>query len=185
MILYKILNVNQNATDSEIQSAYRNLVKIHHPDMKGGDHEKFIEIQSAYQTLIDPLKRSNYDKNGKFHDVSFEEKFQSFTKDVIQKVINRSDVVKKNLIILVVDEINIQRAALKNKVNIRKHRIKQLKEVEKRLIHNKFSDSILINSIKSCIKHEESILNVLLFDINFLNSCQEIVQGYDYNFSKL
>jgi curved DNA-binding protein len=57
---YSILGVAKNATADEIKRAYRKLASQHHPD-KGGDTKKFQEIQTAYDTLSDPNKRSQYD----------------------------------------------------------------------------------------------------------------------------
>ena len=57
---YKILGIDKNATDDQIKQAYRKLAKQHHPD-KGGNKEVFQSIQSAYDTLSDPAKRSQYD----------------------------------------------------------------------------------------------------------------------------
>jgi curved DNA-binding protein len=60
MDYYKILGVDQNASQDEIKKSYRKLASIHHPD-KGGDTKKFQEIQTAYDTLSDPQKRAEYD----------------------------------------------------------------------------------------------------------------------------
>ena len=57
---YAKLEVAKSATQDEIKRAYRGLASKHHPD-KGGDTAKFQEIQSAYETLSDPIKRSQYD----------------------------------------------------------------------------------------------------------------------------
>ncbi len=57
---YATLGVAKNATSDEIKKAYRKLASQHHPD-KGGDTNKFQEIQTAYDTLSDPQKRSMYD----------------------------------------------------------------------------------------------------------------------------
>lgn len=57
---YTTLGVAKNATPDEIKKAYRKLASQHHPD-KGGDTHKFQEIQTAYDTLIDPDKRQQYD----------------------------------------------------------------------------------------------------------------------------
>jgi len=63
MDLYEILGVPKIANKVEIKKAYRELVKIHHPD-KGGDEEVFKNISKAYETLSDDKKRSNYDRFG-------------------------------------------------------------------------------------------------------------------------
>lgn len=59
---YDILGISKSATDEEIKTAYRKLAKTHHPD-KGGDKNKFQEIQTAYETLSDSNKRNNYNNS--------------------------------------------------------------------------------------------------------------------------
>ena len=60
--LYEELGLKKNATRSEIKSAYRSLVKQHHPDA-GGKEERFIAIQNAWETLNDPIKKEQYDRS--------------------------------------------------------------------------------------------------------------------------
>ena len=60
MKYYEILNVSKEATQPDIKKAYRDLVKLHHPD-KGGSESKFKEISEAYETLGDPEKKQQYD----------------------------------------------------------------------------------------------------------------------------
>ncbi len=60
---YDILGVSKNAPVEEIKRAYRKLALEHHPD-RGGDQEKFKEINEAYQVLSDPQKRAQFDQFG-------------------------------------------------------------------------------------------------------------------------
>lgn len=60
---YKILGISKNASPDEIKRAYRRLAQQYHPD-KGGDPEKFKEVNEAYQVLSDPQKRAQYDQFG-------------------------------------------------------------------------------------------------------------------------
>jgi curved DNA-binding protein CbpA len=50
------LGLHIDATPTEIRSAYRQLVKLHHPDMHQGhqDSQQFLLIQEAYEVLSDP-----------------------------------------------------------------------------------------------------------------------------------
>jgi len=57
---YETLGVPKGASEEEIKKAYRRLASAHHPD-KGGDTGKFQEIQSAYETLSDPVRRQQHD----------------------------------------------------------------------------------------------------------------------------
>jgi len=62
--LYELLNVPKDATQNEIKKAYRKIAMKAHPD-KGGDVEKFKEINEAYEILSNEEKRATYDKYGK------------------------------------------------------------------------------------------------------------------------
>lgn len=60
---YALLGVDKSASADEIKRAFRKKAHEHHPD-KGGDAEKFKELNEAYQTLSDPQKRKHYDTFG-------------------------------------------------------------------------------------------------------------------------
>jgi len=65
--LYDTLGVPKNASADEIKKAYRRLARKHHPDANAGDaaaEAKFKEVQTAYDVLSDPEKRTSYDTFG-------------------------------------------------------------------------------------------------------------------------
>ncbi|KAK9713965.1 hypothetical protein RND81_06G061900 [Saponaria officinalis] len=67
---YRILEVDYDATDESIRSNYIRLALKWHPDKKkdeDGATSKFQEINEAYQVLIDPIKRQEYDEKGMMH----------------------------------------------------------------------------------------------------------------------
>lgn len=68
---YVLLGLSRNPppTDAEIRSAYRNLTLSFHPDkqpphLRHAAETQFRNIQEAYETLIDPNKRTVYDIAG-------------------------------------------------------------------------------------------------------------------------
>lgn len=64
--LYKILGVDKNASERDIQKAFHKLSLKYHPDKnKSKDAQaKFSEINNAYEILSDEEKRKNYDMYG-------------------------------------------------------------------------------------------------------------------------
>jgi len=60
---YEVLGVPNSASEIDIKKAFRTLAMKHHPD-KGGDSETFKKISEAYNVLIDPVKKQEYDGFG-------------------------------------------------------------------------------------------------------------------------
>jgi len=64
---YEILEVRRESTGEEIKKSYRKLAIKFHPDKNPGDHEaeeRFKELGSAYEVLMDEQKRAAYDRYG-------------------------------------------------------------------------------------------------------------------------
>ena len=64
---YSVLGVPKNASQAEIQKAYRELARKHHPDMNPDDKtakKKFQKVQAAFDVLNNPEKREMYDRYG-------------------------------------------------------------------------------------------------------------------------
>ena len=68
---YKILGVPRNASQADIQKAYRDKARLYHPDLHPDDKDakrKFQELQGALDVLNDPGKREMYDRYGSSFD---------------------------------------------------------------------------------------------------------------------
>lgn len=61
---YKILGIEKSASKDEIKKAYHKLAHQYHPDKKGGNEQKFKEVNEAYQILSNDEKRKQYDQFG-------------------------------------------------------------------------------------------------------------------------
>ena len=65
--LYEVLEVDRQASPSELKKAYYRLAKKYHPDHNPGDkdaEEKFKEASNAYSVLSDEDQRQRYDRFG-------------------------------------------------------------------------------------------------------------------------
>jgi curved DNA-binding protein len=64
---YKTLGVSREASQADIQKAYRDLARKHHPDMNPDNpkaKKKFQEVQAAFDVLNNPEKKELYDRYG-------------------------------------------------------------------------------------------------------------------------
>lgn len=59
---YDRLGLSPDATLDEIRSAYRRLSLQYHPDANHGSPERFLHLKEAYETLSDPDRREEYDR---------------------------------------------------------------------------------------------------------------------------
>lgn len=60
---YAVLGIPKTASADDIKKAFRRLAHEHHPD-KGGNADKFKDVNEAYQVLGDEKKRKMYDQFG-------------------------------------------------------------------------------------------------------------------------
>lgn len=97
---YEVLGITKNASLEEITKAYRKASLKTHPDRQGGSSEKFIEVQSAYDTLSDPVKRKKYDQalESPIQDENLIRKFYySSLEDVYEQIPELIKVYEKKL----------------------------------------------------------------------------------------
>ena len=55
----KVLHLSWPCTVTDVQEAYRKLVKKAHPD-GGGSHAKFLELQAAYEQALRLIKNLSH-----------------------------------------------------------------------------------------------------------------------------
>nr|VVW87914.1 unnamed protein product [Nymphaea colorata] len=64
---YKVLGIQQDATEEQIKEGFKRRSKKYHPDRNKTDpkaKEKFEKIVNAYELLKDPERRRMYDLTG-------------------------------------------------------------------------------------------------------------------------
>lgn len=63
---YEILNLPEGASKAQIKKSYRKLVKLYHPDVTDDPnaHEKYLEINQAYEALLDPQPKHKPSSSG-------------------------------------------------------------------------------------------------------------------------
>jgi molecular chaperone DnaJ len=67
MDFYAILGLSPDASPADIKRAYRRLARRYHPGINPGDRAAdamFRQVSEAYETLVDPERRQQYDALG-------------------------------------------------------------------------------------------------------------------------
>ena len=134
--LYEELGLKKNATKSEIKSSYRSLVKQHHPDA-GGEKERFLAIQNAWETLNDPIKKEQYDRNSFSSNSSFNSLDDNWEEKVNSKKYNSS--IKDKEVEIWIKEIYIPINRLISQI------IKPLNNEIKELSADPYDDQLMEN----------------------------------------
>ena len=68
MDFYSVLGLSTDASLTDIKRAYRRLARRYHPGINPGDRaaeEMFRRVSEAYETLVDPRRREQYDAVGR------------------------------------------------------------------------------------------------------------------------
>jgi DnaJ-class molecular chaperone len=90
---YQELGVNQDASESKIKDAYRQLAFKYHPDRNKGDAtaaDKMKKINEAYAVLSNPAKKTEYDQLRNQFGSSAYSRFKSTYSD--QDIFSGSDI---------------------------------------------------------------------------------------------
>ena len=130
---YKILGVPENADKDQLKKAYRKLAAQHHPD-KGGDEDKFKEVNEAYSILSDNHKRQQYhamksgpqmnmeDLFGAFSGFGFDPLADFFGRKERRREINKNTSDKEVVFNLKISLDNIKKGSIK-KINFQRNKI--------------------------------------------------------------
>lgn len=89
MTLYEVLGLKSSATNAQVKAGYRRMCGLYHPDRVKGMENKFQEVYRAYQVLVDPDRRSRYDRTGRHDDVKITPLvIQSMVEQTVLAIIN-------------------------------------------------------------------------------------------------
>lgn len=93
---YDILGLLSTATEKDILKAYRLKAKLYHPDLnKSFDaHQRFIEVNEAYEVLRDRNKRRLYD-NTFIRQTTMDFRANETTQTVEQKIFAAAETGRK------------------------------------------------------------------------------------------
>jgi DnaJ-class molecular chaperone len=184
--LYQELELNRNCTSEQIKNQYRILAQRHHPD-KGGDVDKFQRIKQAYEVLIDPARRDEYDRTGSVTEpkVIHAEAVEHLSR-VFHGVINNFDPESGNLVDLMRNEILALQMLIEQDKNTCKRHIEILEMMKDKIkIIDETKENILLSFASNQLELRYNELKVFDHRCNLVQVMLKLLENYHYGFFEL
>jgi curved DNA-binding protein CbpA len=188
MDLYLILGLSNNATSDDIKMAYKKLAQQYHPDKNNGDDTLFVKIKFAYEVLIDPISRKQYDATGEAKiNSNNKAKILEFLANMLLQIIDDDRTNIDNFDILRVMRNNILNNinSINNDINKIKKRIIKREKVISKIILVHGNENFLANVLISDNLKQQQILANLDTSLDDLNIMLDMLSNYKYNITEL
>ena len=151
---YEIMGLEEDATPGEIRKAYRLLSKELHPDVNPDGQEEFIELNSAYKTLIDPEARKDYHETGQFKGIQNVERkaMQTLCSYFMQLVNNNGgDIFYVDIIKSIEHELKKDINTAEGNLHAAESLIEHLERVKKRIVTRNDAQPIFTSAVSQRI----------------------------------
>lgn len=185
--LYQILGLKRDATQEEIDTAFRDAAKMSHPD-HGGNADDFNNVKFAGDILRNPTKRKQYDEDGS----TGAERPDSITSAAMEKIagffINSIDATIDtnmasfnglDLVSGAVQFFDQQISSCAISIQGLKKRIKQYEKAIKRLKTRRKTD-VIKNMLTHHIAQLRQGILVNGEQIKILQKSKEILKDYEF-----
>jgi curved DNA-binding protein CbpA len=189
--LYNDLKIDKNATSSQIKKAFRNMAKECHPDKAGDNPERletFNKISMAYNILMDPVLRIEYDETGSIPNKTIDNIKSEAIGILSQTFINTirdsgfNEEVFEMDIISKMANLNLDNLSNAKESNIKiKSKLKILERLKGKIIFTgDDKDNIFLNSLIEEIKNVNRIITSNKHTIKVLTKASEILSQYKF-----
>lgn len=151
-----MLGLHINATLDEIKKRYRSLAQELHPD-RGGDGEKFAQINLAYDILNDPIMKRSFDTLGTFfYDQTIYTEAKEQIGHVLWRQIEKVDPDTGDLILFMKNDARTVLQSVENDIQNTKNYLGKLLKI--------------VNKVKQKQNHENVIATMIRVKINALEN---------------
>ena len=181
---YTELDVSVDASLEEIKQRFRTLAHMHHPD-KGGNEEVFKSIKLAYEILIDPIRRKQYDLTGDAIFSNLKDEAITNIVQIILHVIPIFNADSDDLIQIAETRTREMLARESNHIDNTKRDIQNLEKVLTKLRIKTDGENILQNVVANQLRERKKDLLVYQQNVHACTLMLEILKDYEYGFKNL
>jgi DnaJ-class molecular chaperone len=176
---YIQLDIPVDASLEEIKQRFRTLAHMHHPD-KGGDEEVFKSIKLAYEILMDPIRRKQYDLTGDAEIANIRDEAVTNIVQIILSIIPTFDPDQDDLIEIAKHKTNDMLTRENNQIADIQREINNFEKVITKLRIKNNSENILHNVIVNQIRDQRKNLLQNQQNVQVCTLMLEILKDYEY-----
>ena len=176
---YIQLDIPVDASLEEIKQRFRTLAHMHHPD-KGGDEEVFKSIKLAYEILMDPIRRKQYDLTGDAEIANIRDEAVTNIVQIILSIIPTFDPDQDDLIEMAKHKTNDMLTRENNQIADIQREINNFEKVITKLRIKNNSENILHNVIVNQIRDQRKNLLQNQQNVQACTLMLEILKDYEY-----
>jgi hypothetical protein len=176
---YIQLDIPVDASLEEIKQRFRTLAHMHHPD-KGGDEEVFKSIKLAYEILMDPIRRKQYDLTGDAEIANIRDEAVTNIVQIILSIIPTFDPDQDDLIEIAKHKTKDMLTRENNQIANIQRDINNFEKVLTKLRIKNNGENILHNVIVNQIRDQRKDLLQNQQNVQVCTLMLEILKDYEY-----
>lgn len=181
---YEELDISLDADDEEIKLKFRSLAQIHHPD-KGGDEEIFKRIKEAYEILIDPIRRKEFDLLGESDStLAIRNAALDHIAQMLNAVVPTMNPEQDDLITIMNNQVTQIKVDMHHNIRTCDTYIDHLQKVLRRLNSTK-KKNIMIEIVERQLEQRKLELKNFNDRIKICDLESEILKDYSYGLQEL
>lgn len=178
---YEVLGLNSDATQEEIKKRYRQLAQDLHPD-RGGDGDKFAQVNLAYDILNDPIMKRSFDASGTFfYDQTIYTEAKEQLGHVLWRQIDQCDPDHGDLILYMKNDARAVLKSVETDIQNTKNYLGKLIKIINKIKLKKNHENVLATLVKLKINNLENDIKMFERRTKVCNVMLIVLDNYHFS----
>ena len=178
---YEVLGLNSDATQEEIKKRYRQLAQDLHPD-RGGDGDKFAQVNLAYDILNDPIMKRSFDASGTFfYDQTIYTEAKEQLGHVLWRQIDQCDPDHGDLILYMKNDARAVLKSVETDIQNTKNYLGKLLKIINKIKLKKNHENVLATLVKLKINNLENDIKMFERRTKVCNVMLIVLDNYHFS----
>lgn len=180
--LYETLGIGEGATPKQIKRAYRRIMKEIHPDKNDGvRHPEHEDFQTAYDVLMDPDRRAEYDETGTVDGIDkARQRIIALVQDAVKQMDSES-VKHADIKAAIINALQDEKKHLDINIGTVERKAEIMQEMARRTKAG-MRAVFIPQMLYAGIKEVEKVIEEARKDIEAVDDAIKIMEDFEYEF---